>query len=105
MKIKNKVFLISIFVLFFYMISSVCAVTYTVNESWTSQDIQDLINDDSNDLTGLHFNGTNSSVYEGIILIINRAIDLTCDVGVVLNDLSEGCAFIVLNDNVKIQVL
>ena len=98
MEFFGKFIVIVFFVLFlFSCVSCVSAQVYVVNETWDPFDIQFLIY--SENITGLHFSKTGDGVYFGVELFINKAINLTCDTGVVLQSLGDdlGNAFFLNN--------
>lgn len=107
MSLERKFVVIIFVVAIFASVSSVSATTYTVNETWDNNMIQDFI-DNTNDITGLHFTGNLGGVYNNIMLSIDKAVNITCDIGVVLSGFDDdgerwGTAFDVLANNVNIS--
>lgn len=89
--------------LLFASISSISAVSYSVDSSCDSDYIQNLINNDSLNITELHFSNVSGSVFDGIVLDIYKSIVFTCDDGVVLKGkCSFAYAFNVLSDDVTV---
>ncbi|KZX11065.1 right-handed parallel beta-helix repeat-containing protein [Methanobrevibacter filiformis] len=103
-KISNKLIVIlAFFLLISFSLSSVSATTCFVNETMDSEEINNWI-DNMVDITSLHFKNTGSGVYNGIVLNIIKAINVTCDanVSLVATDEDDGYAFSVSANSVNI---
>ncbi len=78
---KRKIFVaMTFFVVALCSLSVVSATTVYVDETWSSDAIQSLLDDDTVDITELYFSKLGSGVYNGISLDIYRSINVVCDV-------------------------
>ncbi|WP_157082398.1 hypothetical protein, partial [Methanobrevibacter cuticularis] len=108
MKFNFKKTLIALLLFFICLsfVNSVSAATFYVNESWSNQDIQDLINNNLS-ISDLVFSKTGNGGYSDISLDVSRSINIVSDFGVLLNGTSVGgvCdyAFNVLADGISVN--
>ncbi|KZX10465.1 hypothetical protein [Methanobrevibacter filiformis] len=79
---KVIIVFLSVFILGFCFMSNVNAASYSVNETWDEDMIQDLIQ--TEDISDLHFNKSGDGIYKDISLTIDKSIRLTCDLNVTL---------------------
>ena len=102
----TKIFVAMVLLLFFVSLSNVSASNITVDNGMSSDFIQELL-DNTMGILALHFSGSGGGVFDDISLIIDKAIIITCDPGVVLRggvleDFSES-AFSIFADGVSVS--
>lgn len=105
--LSRKIFVsMMFFVVALCSLSSVSAATFYVDESWSSDDIQSLLDDDALDITELYFSKLGSGIYNSISLDIYRGVNIVCDIGVSIvgydGNSPLGYAFSIFEDNVNI---
>ncbi len=104
---KKCIIILAILIVLSFSVSGVSAGSLFINESWTNEDIQNALDGDIS-IDVLHFNFTGfGGVYSGIDLLIDRAMFIVADVGVVLDgslgDNPANTAFTISEDNVLIN--
>lgn len=73
---------------FFLLLPTVSAASYSVDSSWSNGMIQDLIDNTAN-ITELYFSSSSGNVFNGVSLVIDKSLNVFCDVDVVFNGSSK----------------